>query len=303
MKKLFHLMMLVTVLAFITGCRRGEAPKEEGCVPAPDDLISWWPGDGAANDIIDGNNGALMNGVEFAPGKVGQGQAFSFSENAFVNIVPAVPGTFDFGIETSFTIDAWIFATKQEHNFAGVVSHSGIGVRGDFYVRYALQITYPPDQGGLEGTFGRADFFTSEGDRVPFNDNLSGTSPVDDGQWHYIACVYDDSTQTKRLYVDGVLEGTQKLKEDDNFQAPGDLEFGRHEVKELPNGDFIGFLDGNFRGFLDEVEIFNRALSGPTIDNDGDGDIDCDDEDPDNHSEVCQIFLADSAGKCRPDRR
>jgi hypothetical protein len=46
------------------------------CTPPPTNIVSWWSGDGNANDIAGVNHGALQNGVTFAPGKVGQ--AFSF---------------------------------------------------------------------------------------------------------------------------------------------------------------------------------------------------------------------------------
>ena len=42
----------------------------------PFGLVSWWPGDGNANDVVSGNNGALQNGASFGAGEVGQ--AFSF---------------------------------------------------------------------------------------------------------------------------------------------------------------------------------------------------------------------------------
>src|SRR5262249_55983069 len=46
------------------------------CTPPPPGLVSWWPGDGNANDIRGGNNGTLQNGATFATGLVAQ--AFSF---------------------------------------------------------------------------------------------------------------------------------------------------------------------------------------------------------------------------------
>jgi hypothetical protein len=45
-------------------------------VEPPSGLVSWWPGDGHALDISDGNHGTLMNGVTFSPGLVDQ--AFEF---------------------------------------------------------------------------------------------------------------------------------------------------------------------------------------------------------------------------------
>ena len=43
------------------------------CTAPPPGLISWWPGNGNALDIVGGNNGTLSNGVTFAPGEVGAG--------------------------------------------------------------------------------------------------------------------------------------------------------------------------------------------------------------------------------------
>jgi hypothetical protein len=42
------------------------------CIHPPSGLVSWWPGDGNANDIADANSGTLMGGATFAPGFVGQ---------------------------------------------------------------------------------------------------------------------------------------------------------------------------------------------------------------------------------------
>src|SRR6476646_9109089 len=33
------------------------------CTPPPPNMVGWWPGDGNANDIQDGNNGILQNGA------------------------------------------------------------------------------------------------------------------------------------------------------------------------------------------------------------------------------------------------
>jgi hypothetical protein len=46
------------------------------CVTPTAGLVSWWPGEGSAEDIAGGHPGVLMSGVTFVPGKVGQ--AFNF---------------------------------------------------------------------------------------------------------------------------------------------------------------------------------------------------------------------------------
>src|SRR5207249_3535179 len=43
-----------------TNCSIGA--YEFSCAPPPAGLVSWWPGDGNADDIVGGNNGSLQNG-------------------------------------------------------------------------------------------------------------------------------------------------------------------------------------------------------------------------------------------------
>src|SRR5713101_2958472 len=83
------------------------AARAQVCVPPPPGMVSWWPGDGNANDIQDGNHGTLRNGATFAPGKVAQ--AFSLDGvAAFVD----VPNSPNLNITSSFTWDAWINPTS-----------------------------------------------------------------------------------------------------------------------------------------------------------------------------------------------
>jgi hypothetical protein len=67
---------------------------------APPGLVSWWPGDGNADDVQNVNDGTLQGGATFAAGMVGQ--AFSFNGvNAFVQAPEN--GSLDFN--GPFTID------------------------------------------------------------------------------------------------------------------------------------------------------------------------------------------------------
>src|SRR2546426_7942573 len=40
-----------------------------GCAIAPAGLVAWWPGEGNASDVVDGNSGSLIGGVGFANGR------------------------------------------------------------------------------------------------------------------------------------------------------------------------------------------------------------------------------------------
>src|SRR5439155_26175124 len=72
--------------------------------------ISWWPAEGNANDIIDGNPGTLSGGVTFTGGIVGR--AFNFDgvddSVSFGNTV----GNFD---TNDFTVEFWIRTTATRH--------------------------------------------------------------------------------------------------------------------------------------------------------------------------------------------
>src|SRR5207302_11014825 len=45
--------------------------------PIPAGVVSWWRAENNASDAIGNNNGALVNGVTFTTGEVGQGFIFT----------------------------------------------------------------------------------------------------------------------------------------------------------------------------------------------------------------------------------
>src|SRR5439155_15569349 len=68
--------------------------------------ISWWPAEGNANDIIDGNPGTLSaTGVTFVGGTVGK--AFNFDGTGEVRIYNNV----NLNLQTNVTMEAWVFPT------------------------------------------------------------------------------------------------------------------------------------------------------------------------------------------------
>src|SRR5437867_10003102 len=55
------------------------------CVAPPSGMVSWWPGDGNADDIQGGNNGTLQGGATFGTGEVGQGFSLN-GTSAYVSV-------------------------------------------------------------------------------------------------------------------------------------------------------------------------------------------------------------------------
>src|SRR3954471_5623734 len=86
------------------------------CTPPPPNMVSWWPGDGNANDIQGSNNGTLQNGATFAPGMVGQAFRFDGVDD-YVRVPDSAnlyPGA------GSLTVDAWI---KTNQVAGTIISH------------------------------------------------------------------------------------------------------------------------------------------------------------------------------------
>src|SRR5438067_5189192 len=165
------------------------------CTAPPTGLVSWWPGDGNAFDIRDGNDGTLQNGATFATGKVGQ--AFSFDGvNDYVRVLDnpnLYPGA------GSFSVDAWI-KTPPGHPGDIIVHYEcGGSCQGGANSLYALGVD---PNGKLAGDL-RDSTFSSQG--------LTSTTIVADNAFHHVAMVRDTANSQLLLYVDGVPDAIAAL--------------------------------------------------------------------------------------------
>ena len=102
------------------------------CAPPPSGLVSWWPGQGNANDNLGVNNGILEGGVTFAPGEVGQ--AFNFDGT---NGTVFVPDSSSLRLTSQMTIEAWINTRSTNLSSQSIVAKVG-GPTGDACVAFAL---------------------------------------------------------------------------------------------------------------------------------------------------------------------
>ncbi len=72
MKPKFYVNIAIILFSILNIAAEGTAV----CLDPPSGMVSWWPGDKNASDIIGPNDGRLKNGTKFAPGMVNE--AFSF---------------------------------------------------------------------------------------------------------------------------------------------------------------------------------------------------------------------------------
>lgn len=235
-------------------------PASGQCIPPPAGLISWWPGDGNANDIQDDNDGTLLGGATFNTGQFGL--AFVFGGVSADGVtVPDTP-SLNFGIGDDFSIDAWILAPSVASGIRVIVDKRN-APGGPTAVGYVLFLF---GSGQLSFQLADAPLRTNN-----FSTFISSGPDLRDGLFHHVAVTVNRSSSTGgKLYVDGV-----EVLTFDPTLRPGSLVndkpllIGKHQTAGFP---------GAYLGRIDEVEIFNRALLA---------------------SEINDIFLATNCGKCK----
>ena len=243
-----------------------DAPEPAGplaCVTPPEGLVSWWPADGNGNDTVGGQTATAYDGATFAPAMVDDG--FKMSNRAAGFQAMDSPSWH----LQQLTIDAWVRATD-----GGDSACCGDDI-GAFAVVKVLEdqphvfpfnswvLSYSP----LDGVFSTIVsplYVTGVA-----SDYLQSAPGFPAGQFHHAAMTYDG--QCLKLYVNSALQG-QKCPNALIAYDSWRLGLGAHAFQDGAN------RDRTVIGEVDEVEIFNRALS---------------------ESEVQSIFWAGTAGKCK----
>ncbi len=239
----------VLATAFVVGIM--PALAEDPCVQPPAGAVSWWPGDGAATDILDGNGGTLMNGAAFATGKVGQGFMLN-GVNQYVTVpsnAGLVPGV------SSFSLEAWVRTSSGSgrrriattYECGGAVCGSPLHY-GSLYSLYLLN------------GFPVFDLRDSTGDTSQVQ-SLLGHVFLADSTFHHVVATRDMSSLTMTLYVDGRLDSSAPLLP----HSQGPIQQDDSETDPFTIGAAVmsgsTALQDFFSGVIDEVIFYQRASS------------------------------------------
>ena len=233
------------------------------CQPAPTNMISWWPGDGNANDIYSTNNGTLQGGATATNAGL-VGQCFSFDgTNGYVQI-PDSPVL----RPTNLTVEAWVkfsslnsAASNPGHQYI-VFKQNSRGNQYNFEGFGLGKDRYP----NVTNRAGDVLYFNvSSAAGVIYE--VDSSVIVQTGVWYHVAGVR--GTNFIQLYVNGALQGQTSVS------TPQD--YGNYPLYFGTTGQ-PAFFDGKLAGQLDEVSIYNRALSA---------------------SEITAIYNAGASGKCK----
>jgi hypothetical protein len=209
----------------------------QSCDPDPLGLVSWWPGDGTAQDVMGLNNGVLEGGVGFTNGEVGQ--AFWFADPTADVRIPA-SGSLDVGTGAGFTVEAWINCATGtqlnpifEWNPGDGVTQEGV----HFYVW---------SEGSLYGNV------VDAGGKVTDDAFYSDPDLILPNVFYHVALTYDQASGVEAMYLNGLLVADEILGPI-TPQTSYDLYLGRRPPTAGATYEFSGALDA--------PAVYNRALS------------------------------------------
>ena len=175
-----------------------------------------------------GNNGTLTNGPTWTIGKHGRALLFDG-----VNDYVSVPDSNSLDLTTAMTLEAWALPTALGSTWRPAIFKANGSDMS--YSLYPARDTNVPDAQVFVG-----------GEHL-----IDGTSPVPLNQWSHVAATYDGANM--KLYVNGALVAT-KAQTGAIQTSTGALQIG---------GDTV--FGEWFQGRLDDVLVYNRALSAAEI--------------------------------------
>ncbi|MBC8468859.1 MAG: hypothetical protein H8D56_05255, partial [Planctomycetes bacterium] len=197
--------------------------------PGTEGLVAYYSFENDVNDISgNGNDGTIVGDPVFVEGPAGFGTAMEFSGDDYVDC-----GNGDLlQIQDAITISFWFSVVAFENSWEAFLS------KGDS----AYRASRGPGDGdgthmGISGT-------TGGGGNGWFN----GPTIITGGAWHHFAGTYDGAEG--RIYIDGVLDAVT--------EATGQMNI---EPENFWIGNNSQNVDRFFHGMMDEVMLYNRALS------------------------------------------
>jgi subtilisin-like proprotein convertase family protein len=227
---------------------------------------SWWKGESNAPgaDTIDGNNGALQNGVTSVPGLVGNALSFSAASNQFVEI-PDAPNLNP--SNSSFAIEGWLNVTQQTGTSEGILGKWGDDISpANNYRQWTFEVTAAM---GLE--FGMSD--VANQNNGPFQVINSPANAIPLNTWTHVAAVYNHAAGFRSLYINGTLVAG-RFDFPPVTVATGVVHVGLGSEVNQPGHPVI-----LFDGLLDEISWYEESLTP---------------------IQIQDVYAAGSAGKCPP---
>ncbi|MDX2197125.1 MAG: LamG-like jellyroll fold domain-containing protein [Cytophagales bacterium] len=199
-------------------------------------LVAYYPFNGNANDASGNGNNGVVNGATLATDRLGNANGAYYFDGE-TNFIETNIGS---GFTDKITLSSWF---KTSGQFIG---------------------RDPGIIANRSSTFNETGFnITNNGQTIFLIDDASANSTnivspffYNDGKWHQITGVYD-GTQMK-LYLDNILVGTQSLSSNISMSSTFRIGHDDEPSATYPTRRF-------FEGLIDDIRIYNRALSDAEV--------------------------------------
>ncbi len=198
----------------------------------PDDyLVAHYSFENNTNDKSKYKNHGIRHGPVYVPGIAGQALEFDGVDDYVI-----VPDDDSLDLTTQFTLSAWI---NKKGEMKTIISKDGLRIHDPNYA-YNLY---------------------AGGDGVQYETNnigyLNAIGTITWNEWHHVAVTHDASKNPNTIiYVDG------EKKKSGNVPSPKTLYHGK---QDLLIGRRMKTTLSFFNGTIDEVRIYNKALSAQEI--------------------------------------
>ncbi len=240
----------VTVCVFVFETQSTKAQ----CLAPPNGLVAWLPGDTNAADLLGRNNGVFAGGATIGDGLVQS--AFHFDGIDGTVSVP-FPNGFDFGVN-DFTVEFWVRFEDLQDGSNGLISKDSFD-GGNTFSGWVINIFDGAGGFGFQTRHLVNGIGVDTSARWP-ESNLQAHT------WYHVAAIRKASVLS--LFINGVLRASAVESQPTDVTCSSELTLGSLNTAHVQA----------FAGALDEVSIYNRALSA---------------------TEVSTIYSAGTAGKCK----
>jgi hypothetical protein len=192
----------------------------------------------AVSDASGNGRNGTIRGAQFAVGKSGTALQFDGVDD-WVTVPDVTSSSLD--LTTGMTLSAWVNAAQFNGWETIMLKERGVGA-----MSYAL---YAQDGGVLNGG---ADAPSGVVRADAADQAVQGTSPVPLNVWTHLATTYDGTTQ--RIYINGTLVASRP--------QTGTIAVGNGALRIGGNNSWAGEF---FSGLIDEIRVYNRALTDAEI--------------------------------------
>ena len=248
------------------------------------DLLAYWPLNGNGNETKSGTPASGSSNVSWVDGKKGQAAHFnsgwlnypeitaisgntsgSYSVSCWAKIsntklVPDGPSTISMLVSFSGPTNPNIGNLSIFGNTHGLTSSDSIQMKAEFHIK-------KPDNTDFGGDC--VNVISATDDQIA-NEGWTPAPNKIGGQWAHIVYVYDGSTATNRMYVNGLKISNAPWESRNggigvpmNFVLPSHPSIGAGE--SVINGTNTDTWNAALKGDVDEVRVWKRVLTQAEI--------------------------------------